>query len=631
MTNRLLSGTGLAIAAVLFVAVNIISNATLTSFRLDLTENKLYTLSEGTLNILDSLKEPVTLRYYYSARGFSGIPQLQAYGKRVREMLEEYRAHAEGMIDLRIIDPEPFSVAEDQAVAFGIRQVPISAAGEMGYLGLAGTNTTDDEQVIPFFQPDQEDSLEYELTKLVYKLANPRRRVIGVTGYLDPFGGAGNPMTGQPPSDPWTMITMLQELYEVRDLGRNPTEIDSEIDTLVVLHPKWFDDASRYAIDQFVLKGGKALVLVDPWSEEDRTMPDAEAPMVLPDRKSNLPALLEAWGARMQPGKVVGDIDAALRVTMRGARGPQEVEYLPWLSLRAEHMNQQDFVTNQLQRVNLGTAGHLQAVEGARTELTPLFRSGERSMLLDAEGIQFVQDPQGLIENFEASGERYVMAARLRGPARTAFPDGQPLGEQSKRAPQDPDFVRESEGPINVIVVADSDIFADRFWVRRQEFAGMSMPAPIADNADFMTNALDNLGGNDDLISLRSRGESSRPFEVVTELRRQAEARYRESERRLQAKLEETEAKIEQLQSEAAAEGGAVLLSPEQRETIEDFRAEQLRIRHDLREVQHRLQRDIERLGTHLKLINIAAVPLAIGLGAALYTLLGGRRRRPGS
>ncbi len=628
-SNRLLSGTGLLTAAVLFVALNILVNTTLTSWRLDLTDDRLYTLSEGSLNILDGLREPVTLRFYFSARGFSGIPQLQNYGQRVREILQEYEAHAGGMIDLRIIDPEPFSEAEDQAVAFGIRQVPISAAGDMGYLGLAGTNTTDDEMVIPFFQPGQEAALEYELTKLIYNLDNPSKRVVGIIGFLNAFGGPGNPLAGQRPSDPWTMVDMLREIYDVRDLGRNVTAIDDDIDTLIVLHPKWFDESSRYAIDQFVLRGGKALVFVDPWSEEDMTMPDAETPMLLPDRKSGLPELFAAWGIRMEEGRVVGDIDAALRVSTRGLRGPQEVEYLPWLKLQPRHFNQDDFITRGLREINLGTAGHLEPLEGATTEFTPLLFTSENSQLLDSEGIQFVQNPAGLLENFEPSGRRYVIAARLRGSVDTAFPNGRPVPEDAKRAPPDPDFITSSEGPINVVVVADSDIFADRFWVQVRDFVGIRVPSPIADNADFVTNTLDNLGGNDDLISLRSRGESIRPFDVVTELQREAEAAFRERERELQAKLEETEGRIAQLQSEAGGgEAGALLLTDEQRRTIDNFRVDQLRIRRQLRDVQHELRSSIEELGARLKFINIALVPLLIGIAAALFTLVGGWRSR---
>jgi len=635
MDKRLVSGTGLLIALGLFVALNIVSNNTLTSWRLDLTENGLYTLSDGTRNILAGIEEPIRLRYYYSARTLAGIPQLQSYGVRVREMLQEYAAHADGMLELTVIDPEPFSEAEDQAVAAGIRQIPVSATGEMGYIGLVGTNTTDDEQVIAFFQPTEEASLEYELTKLVYNLANPKKRVIGIISTLPIMGGPANPLLGVRQRDPWTIVELLREAYEVRDLGRNVRDIDSgEIDTLMVVHPKNLTRETQYAIDQFVLRGGKAMVFADPLSEEDPAMPEPEAPMVMPDRSSALPELFAAWGVQMRKSAVAGDIDAAIRVSYSGGRGPQEVEYLPWLQLERPNFNSDDFVTNELQVVNLGAAGILDPLEDAGTDFTPLMSTGPNAAELEAEAVMLVRDPAGLLQAFEPAGQPLVLAARIRGPAKSAFPDGRPRDDEDKRAPPDPDFIGASQGSINVVLVADSDILADRFWVQRQNFLGVSMPTPIADNADFVINTIDNLGGNDDLIGLRSRGESLRPFDRVVALQREAEARFRDKEQELRAKLEETENQIRALQREHDETAGALLLSPEQRAAIDEFRAEQLRIRKQLRAVQHDLQKNIEALGTRLKFINIGLIPLLIGVLAiilGLYRVSRGRAQRAGT
>jgi len=633
MNRSLFSGTGLLVALVIFVAINIISNTTLTSWRLDLTENRLYTLSDGTLNILESLQEPITLRYYYSAKAFAGIPPLLNYGLRVREMLEEYETRSDGMIDLRIIDPEPFSEAEDEAVGYGVQQIPVSSAGDLGYLGLFGTNTTDDEMLIPVFQPNEEQSLEYELTKMIYKLANPKQRVIGVLSTLPVFGARANPMLGTQASEAWTIVTMLREAYELRDLGRSVTVIDSAIDTLMVIHPKNLTPETRYAIDQFVIKGGKAIIFVDPFAEEDQTQPNMEMGMMVPERGSELSDLLAAWGLKMREQKVAGDIDAAIRVSFSSGRGPQEVEYLPWLQLGHENFNSQDFVTNQLESVNLGSAGILEVQTDSGTDITSLLQTGPNATEIERDAVFFVRDPAGLLEGYTPEGKPLILAVRVRGDVKTAFPDGKPKAEEDEEASEDPDFLAQSSSPINVVIVADTDILADRFWVQIQNFLGIRMPTPIADNANFVINAIDNLGGNDDLISLRSRGQSIRPFDRVTDIRRQAEEQFRDKERQLQAKLEETENKISQLQQERDA-AGDLLLSPAQREAIETFRDEQIKIRKELRTVQHDLQKNIQRLGTQLKFINIGSIPLliglfAVGLSVAQFTRRSRMRQRP--
>lgn len=620
LKRRVLSTSGLLLAAGLFVAANIVANQILTSERLDLTENRLFSLSSGTENILKQLEEPIQLKFYFSAKLLSGAPAFLNYGTRIRDMLEEYIAKSGGKLELSVIDPEPFSEAEDEAVGYGIKQLPVNAAGDMGYLGLVGVNTTDEEEVIPVFQPNKEESLEYELTKLIYTLAHPKKRVIGVISALPVFGAA----TDGRPGGGWNIVSLLREVFEVRDLGTEPTEIAQDVDTLLLIHPKNLSDQARYAIDQFVLKGGKAMVFVDPYAEEDTASPDPQNPMVMPQTGSNLPDLMEKWGVKLVADKVAADLDHAIRVAYAGNRGPQEIEYLPWLRLGSAELNQDDFVTSELNTVNLGSAGILERIEGATTEFRPLISTGKRSMPYDREAVLFVRDPAGLLENFKPGDKELVVAARIRGPAKTAFPNGRPKKKDDD--PTDPNFVAESKAPINLIVVADTDILADRFWVQFQNFLGMRIPSTIADNADFVINALDNLGGNDDLISLRSRGHYARPFDRVEAIQREAEAQFRDKERALQAKLEETEKKLADLQQQKQG-GSKLLLSPEQRQEIEWFREEQLKTRKELRAVQHDLKRNIERLGTGLKFINISLIPLMIGIAAIGMPLYRAKRR----
>lgn len=609
----------LLVALALFIGVNIIANETLTSRRLDLTSNKLFTLSEGSRNIVGRIEEKVTLRLYFSARQFADIPQFLTHGKRVRDLLEEYVAASDGRLELAVIEPEPFSEAEDQAVGYGIQQLPISATGDMGYLGLVGTNATDDELAIPFLSPERADAVEYEITKLIYNLANPTKRVIGLISDLPVMGGAPDPQTGQP-APAWTSLEFMQEFFEVRVLERESAAIDKDIDTLLVIHPKDLPRKTLYAIDQFVLGGGKAMIFVDPMAEEDRPTQDPNNPMVMPRIDSGLPELFAQWGLAMAQDQVVGDLEAAVRVSVTSGRGPREVNYLPWLQLMGDRLNRDDFITNELKSVNVGSAGILEPAKDSSTQFTPLLQTGAQAGAITRDAIMFVRDPAGLLQDFKADKPNSVIAARITGEVETAFPDGAPLDEQDKRSPGNPDHLAKSRGAVNLIVVADTDVLADRFWVRMQRFMDMQVPNPFANNADFLINAIDNLGGNDDLISLRSRGDYARPFQVVEQIKREAEAAYRDEEQALQAKLKETETKLQELQT--GSEGSAeTILSPEQRQEIELFRAEQIKTRKQLRAVQHDLQKNIERLGTQLKFLNIGAIPLLLSLfviGAAI-------------
>ena len=609
------------VALALFIGVNIIANETLTAQRLDLTSNKLFTLSDGSRNIVARLDEPVTLRLYFSARQFADIPQFLTYGKRVRDLLEEYAAASKGMLNLQVIEPEPFSEAEDQAVGYGIQQLPISATGDMGYLGLVGTNATAQEIPIPYLNPEREGALEYEVTKLIYTLANPKKRVIGVLTDLPVLAGSPNPQTGEP-GRAWASFELLKELFELKTLDRELGKIDADIDTLLIVHPKDLPRKMLYAVDQFILGGGKAIIFVDPMAEEDRPERDPNNPMVMPKIDSGLPELFAKWGISMAPDQVAGDLEAAVRVSVNAERGPQEVNYLPWLQLVGARLNQDDFITHQLKSVNVGSAGVLEPTKDAKTTFTPLLTTGPKSGLISRDAVMFVRDPAGMLKTFKADKSNLTLAARISGHIDSAFP-GAPLDEKDKRAPGNPAHLKSSTSPVNLIVVADTDILADRFWVRMERFLDMQVPNPFANNGDFLINAVDNLGGNDDLISLRSRGEYSRPFKVVAQIQREAETAYRDQEQALRATLKETETKLQALQTTQEGSGEA-LLSPAQRKEIELFRGEQLKTRKQLRAVQHDLQKNIERLGTQLKFLNIGAIPLLLSLfaiGAALFRM----------
>jgi ABC-type uncharacterized transport system involved in gliding motility auxiliary subunit len=371
-----------------------------------------------------------------------------------------------------------------------------------------------------------------------------------------------DPMTGRQSAPDWTSFVLLKELYDIKEMTPDTTTIDKNIDTLVVVHPKNLPAATLYAIDQFVLKGGKAMIFVDPLAEQDQAQPDAERPDVPPKLDSNLEPLFAKWGIKLTDEKVVGDPTIAVRVTFRGQRGPQEVEYLPWLQLQDAALNKDDFITNELNSVNVGTAGSLETLPDTGMKVVPLIKTDVSAGLIDRDAIMFVRNPAGLLEDFKVDGKQHVIALRVSGQAETAFPDGRPRGEDQKNASPDADFVARSPAAINVIVVADTDLLADRFWVRFNTFGDMRMPEPFGNNGDFLINSIDNLGGNDDLISLRSRGQYTRPFKVVQSIQRDAEAQFRDRQKALQDKLSETEQKLAALQGEHS--GKELILTPEQ-------------------------------------------------------------------
>lgn len=616
--QNVVSSSGLALAALLFIASIILVNSAITNLRVDLTENKLFTLSEGTKNILAKLEEPVILDFYYSRQDMVDFPLMASYALRVRDMLEEYEAHANGMIDLNIIEPETFSEEEDQAVASGLQNVTASAASNRVYFGLVGSNSTDDERVIPFFQASKEQALEYDLTKLIYNLAYPDRRVVGVLGSLPLFGdGEAKPT--------WTIVNAMREFFDVRDLGKKvKTEIDSDVDLLLVVHPKDFDDATIYALDQYLIKGGKAMIFLDPLAEQDQQQP-AAGTQVLPIMESHLEKLLRQWGLEVTKGKLIGDLKSAMRVQARGPRGMQQIDYLPWLRLGEDNFKSDDFSTSELNLIHLGTAGELKVNEEKGLSITPLIETTTSSTILERDLILFQRDPTVILNNFVSLDKKLPIAVRVQGAITTAFPDGKiVVDKESNETRTDENQIK--EGELNIILVTDTDILADHFWVREQNMFGVTIPQPVASNGDFVINSIENLSGSNDLISLRGRGKFSRPFTKVEGIRKEAEAKFREREKQLKTKLEETEKRINELKQQQGSET-AYNLNKELTKEISQSRNERLKTRKQLRAVQHDLQRNIEKLGSQLKFINIGLIPLLIIILALITGIYQSNRR----
>ena len=602
----------LALLAIAFVALVSLSSVALRGARIDLTDQGLYTLSEGTLAILSKVEDPVTLKLYYSEHATRELQAFRSYATRVRELLEEIAARSNGKVTVQVIDPEPFSEAEDQAAALGLRALNVPGTGEQLYFGLVASNSTDGESLMPFIQPDKEAFLEYDVAKLVSSLGGAGRPVVGLITTL-PMGPTMDPSGQQSPG--WVLDRQIRDLFELRRYQGMPTDIASDVDLLMVVHPKDMPEATLVAIDQFVMRGGRLLAFVDPDAEADLSALNPLDPLaVSPPQASTLGPLFQAWGIQFDPARVVLDERHALQV-QPDPNGPP-VRHLAVLGLGRDTLNQDDVVTADLGVLNFSTAGALGLVRDATLRMEPLVQSSRRAALADAATVRdAVADPDQLRNDFQPGEEPLVLAARYTGELRTAFPG---RGEGHLEA---------SNGPANLLVVADTDLLTDRMWVQVQEFLGQPVYDAFANNGDFVFNAVDNLVGNADLIAVRTRTPSARPFTRVEDIRRGAEARYRSTEQRLQEQLEQLEQQLGALQ-QPGADGQAQAVSAAQQAEIVRFQEERLRMRKELRDVQHRLNADIEALGNQLKLVNILGMPLLVVLVALLVAWRRWARRR---
>jgi ABC-type uncharacterized transport system involved in gliding motility auxiliary subunit len=658
----LASRRGVAVAVLVLIVLmvasaNIVAARFLTS-RLDLTAEHLYTLSQGTRNTLAKIDEPITLRFYYSTRLGDEVPSYGVYAQRVRELLDQYVAAAHGKIRLEVYNPQAFSDVEDRAVAFGLKGVPLDAQGEQVYFGLAATNSTDDQQVIAFFAPERERFLEYDLTKLVHSLAFPKKTVVGLMTTLPLEGDMMAMMRGRP-SEPMAVIEQLQQLDRVKPLASDIDAIPADIDVLMLVHPQNLPDKTLFAIDQFVLKGGKALVFVDPLSELQASHPSQLNPPGSPT-SSNLERLFKSWGIEVPANTVAGDRRNAQRVGVPvPGRATRPLDYIAWINLQSANLNRQDMITADLSHIMMASSGIIEPLEGAKTTIEPLITTSSDSTKIPAEKLIGLPDVAGLLAQFKSDNKSYILAAHVTGMVDTAFPDGPPKPPEpakpeaaAKPEATDPpenaaaaekaaettpartksaeapaaDWLKTSAQPINVVVVADTDMLDDRFWMQTQDFFGQRVAIPTANNADFVDNAVEVLAGGNDLVGLRSRGTSARPFEVVDRIERGAQERYSAEERALQQKLKDTQAKLADITGKDQA-NAPTTLSPEQTKTIEEFRADMLQTRRQLRAVQGSLRGDIGRLKAGLEFLDIALIPILVAGVAVILGVLRLKRR----
>jgi ABC-type uncharacterized transport system involved in gliding motility auxiliary subunit len=624
--NALALGT-IVLAIVSFLAINTLSQVLLTSTRIDLTEDGLYTLSEGTREVLKSIEEPIDIRFYYSRRFDEIGPQIAQYAQRVDELLQEYVRESAGMLHVERFDPQPFSPEEDLAVSDGLQGLPFDQSGDKVYFGLGGSNSTDDVDAIPYLAAERSNFLEYDLTRLISNLANPEKPVVALISDL--------PLQGTQFDNyrPWLIVDSMKQFFDVRFLDKDATELPENTEIVMIAGAHFLRDPLLYDIDQFVMKGGRVFAMIDPYAESMGLAGPTAGQLPPPGVAFGaVQPLMKAWGVEMNGSKFVGDLNSAIRVGFPNPETGQQVavDYLAWLTLQGDaRFSRDDPVTSELQRLVVTSAGAVFPADGATTKFEPLISTSPVAQEISAFDIAQNPNPIALMDQFESAGKPFALAARVTGPVMTAFPDGPPKDMLEKAGEKAEEIkaahIAESQKPLNLIVIGDVDLLADRNWAQVRELGGQRLAIPTANNADFAVNVIDNLRGSQGLMGLRGRGLSIRPFEVIAGMQREADSQFRAKEQELQTRLEETERKITQLQQEEQATG--VLLTAEQQAEIDDFRGEMLQLRRELRDVQHSLRLDVETLQSRVRVINIWAIPVIVAVVALVLALIRRMRR----
>jgi ABC-type uncharacterized transport system involved in gliding motility auxiliary subunit len=622
--------SGLLALIVAYCSIALITSRWLSPERFDLTQDRLYTLSPGTRQIVDGVNRPLWLTLYFSQHATKDLPTLRSYEQRVAEMLQEIVARSHGRIHLQIADPVPYSDDEASAEGNGLTAVNGGSNGERIFFGLVGTTRPPSSEAaqdsladfpqqarekhidrtlaIPFFDQNREAFLEYDVAKLLYQLSEPEKPHIGVITALPVMG---DPAQG---SQPWAVMRQLQQLFDVEMIDTSRLKhIDKKVQVLLLIHPKNLSVETQYAIDQYVLGGGHLVVFVDPFSESDPSPLIDDATSATNNHSSNLPRLFADWGVSFNQDQVVLDRARALQIELAGVN----LAHPAMLGLGASELNRDDAITASLQRVNVSTSGHFDLLANATARLIPLMQSSSDAEVVPTQRvIEASSNPSSLLDNYQPQDQNYVIAARLRGTFASAFP------EFAKR----PGHLSTSASNSEVILLADTDLLTDRLWVETQSFLGQPMLSAFANNGDFISNMVDNLTGSSALLSIRGRSTSLRPFTRVQALRRAADRKFLQKEKELQSELADTKRRLEELQP--AKGTGDTSTSAEQKQEIEQFLQRQLAISKELRDVQHQLNAEIDALGTRLKVINIVMLPALITLVGLMYGWRRTRRNR---
>ena len=588
----------------LFLFFNIIMFKILVNKKIDLTTDKLYTVSENTKSIIKNLSEPISIKLFFSNSLSKELSQIRDYEKRVRELLMSYKKISNKNITIEIIDPRPFTDQEDLANVYGIQGLQLNEEGERFYFGAVFSNSVDDTTVIPFFELDREQFLEYDLTKTIYNLANTTKPNIGLISGLPLVGRVNNSQGNAQYERPFFIYQTLSEFFNVIDLSLEVSEIPENIDQLLIVHPKNLSDVTLYAIDQFVMTGKGVTIFTDPFSEFDNNLSKPESEKDFSN--SNLSRLFTSWGFDMKPGMVIGDIVNGRKVSLGPSNDQKIVTYVLWLAIQQNLLSNTDIITSNLDYIFLKSAGSIENLNtNSSLVIEPLIRTSKESMLIERYKMQFRADPEQLLKDFESQDKSYIIGARIKGELDSAF-----TMEDIKKIELDTKQHINNIKDANIILFADTDLLSDNTWISEQDMFGRNSITPIADNGRMVVNSIESMSGGRNLIGLRGRGSSNRPFLVIEDLQKKAELSFREKQISLQNELQGTEDKLKEIQSNQL--GSSESKTSEQNKAIEEFQRKILSIRKQLRDVQRQLNADIERLENNIKVLNIWTMPLIV-------------------
>jgi ABC-type uncharacterized transport system involved in gliding motility auxiliary subunit len=617
------SAGGIGLVLLIILLTNLIASRA--DVRWDATEDHLYSLSKGTLKILDGLENHVTLKVFYSSSVVNMPSHIKTFASRALDFLSEYEYYSAGKVKIEQYDPVMDSEEEEWAQKYGLEGVNLPS-GEKVYFGLVAVHA-DQEEAMAFIDPSREPHLEYDITRIISRVSHPKKEKIAVISSLPVFGTPpmGFTMPGQPPSSPpWLFIQELQKSYTVEPLGPAADKIDADIDLLILFHPKNLSHKLLYAIDQHVLSGGNLIAFADPVSVMDDPRSGGIA--------SDLKPLFTSWGVSMDTGKVVADYSFATR--LRNQNNQPELNPL-WISTRPQAFNSQDIITAKLESTLLPVAGALVKEPESSYDFAPLIQSSPNSGLVDA--FKSSLDAEALGRDFKPSNQKYNLAVKISGVFKSAFPEGplpetpktgeETLKDVSQNAPASSSAgLKQGTQKSTIVIIADSDLLYDGYYVSKQNFLGYTISNVFNDNLNLLLNSAEVLTGSDALIEIRSRGSFDRPFTRVAALEEKAQVRWRDREQELVQKVEQTNDTLRQLEQQKDASQRAII-SPEQQAEIEKFQDEKRRINNELKIVRRNLRADIESLGRTVKFINIFLMPLLVSLAGILYAVYLARRR----
>jgi len=636
----LFSTVGVLAMAGILIAINLIASAA--KARVDLTQEKAYTLSAGTREILKKLDTPIKIHFYCSqpAEATAETVMLRGYARQIEDLLSEYKQAAHGKLIIEKFNPEPDSDAEDSARLDGVEGAALSN-GEKFYLGLAAIEL-DQKQTIPFFDPRKERLLEYDISRAISRVGTPVKPVVGIMSPLPVFGMPSNPMMArmgqQGGQEPWVIITELKNDFTVRNLGMDLDKIDDDVKVLVLIHPRDITDKAQYALDQFVLRGGKMIAFLDALPFVIDTKEQNQMFGAIPNSGSNLDKLLKAWGLKFETSKVVADLNFKVQLAGRGGR-PQEAP--AFLSITKEGLNKEDVLTSQIDNIWLPFSGSFSGTPVDGLKQTVLVHSTKDSQLVD--GFMANIAGEATMKEFKPSGTEYPLAVRLSGKFKTAFAEGKPAEKKDEAAKPDekkdekkdadkkePDnSLKASQKETQIILVGDADMLSDRVALQPVQSLFGTMYQPANGNFAFAQNAIEQLSGDVALINVRSRATLNRPFTRINEMETRANEQFQSKIKALEDGRGEAQRKIGELQQAKKDKDQRFILSPEQQAELVKLREQEVKTSKELKQVQKDLHKEVTSLESRLKVANIAAVPALVccsGLALAFV-----KRKRTGA